>query len=184
MPRGPAPRSAADNAARGNPGKRPTLAAAAAIIPTGEVKPPAKMRQSARHVWNTLAPELFRLNVLRATDANALARYCDDVVDYREASEKLRSEGQVYKVESNHGSYHRMSPWVAIKDRIVARLIAMEDRFGLSPQARQSIMIRAAAIATQGSLPFGEPDPSGPSSPTVPVPDDNPIGFLGAPTRH
>ena len=186
MARGPAPKSAAEKRARGNPGKRsirePSIAPGVVV---GDAKPDANLRPVARNVWNRLAPELHRLNVLRATDSTALSRYCEDVARYWEVTSKLRKEGETYQVESNHGSYRRINPLVAIQDRIAARLVALEDRFGLSPQARQSIMIRAAQIATQGTLPFGPAEQDDRTKPDAPPPPpDNPIGLLNAVTRH
>ena len=185
MARGPAPRSPDAKKARGNPGKRAATQPAVMAQTIGDIVPDAKLRPRARHIWNRLAPELHRLNVLRPTDCNALSRYCEDMAQYYELTEALRKEGNVYEVQSLHGTYRRTDPRVAILDRVQARLIVMEDRFGLSPQARQSLMIRAVQIATQGQLPFGEASPQDPASPDAPPPPDSPIGFLsGLPTRH
>ena len=184
MPRGPAPQSPETKRAKGNPGRRPIAPPPVVAEPVGDAKPDANLRPKARHVWNLLAPELGRLNVLRSTDSFALSRYCEDVAKYWEVTQKLRTLGDTYEVNSNHGKYTRINPLFAIQERLVARLIAVEDRFGLNPQARQAIVVRAAQIASQGTLPFGPNEPDTPGAPPPPVADDTPIGFLGAPTRH
>lgn len=182
---GPPPQPDAVKRLRGNPGKRKLASDKEVPVvaqPVGHAKPSNKLRPAARHVWNTLAPELQRLNLLRGTDSNALSRYCDDLAAYWDVSEKLRVKGLTYEVNSNHGTYQRLNPLFTVQERLAARLIVIEDRFGLSPQSRQALMVRAAQLAaSQGNLPFGgaaQPDP-------LPSPDGSPVGFFGdATTKH
>ncbi len=178
MARGPVPQPDSVKRAKGNPGKRalpPPLKEAA----PGEIRPTGKLRQSAMHVWRKLAPELQRQNMLRSTDSEALSRYCDTVVTYWEVSEKLRVQGVTYTSESPHGTYQRLNPLFVIQERLATRLSAMEDRFGLTPAARQSIMVRAAQLAAQPLLPLGDT-----SNASAPAPTQSPIGLLATTTRH
>lgn len=179
---GPPPQPDAVKRARGNPGKRKLKPSSnLAMPPAGAAKPDSHLRVAARHVWNALAPELQRLNLLRGTDSNALSRYCDDVASYWEIRQKLREQGLTYEVKSLHGTYQRLNPLFTIQERLAARLVVMEDRFGLSPQSRQALMVRSAQLAaSQGNLPFGgtiQPD-------AAPPPDSSPIGFFGDTTTH
>lgn len=147
----------------------------------GDAKPSSKLKVAGRHIWNAIAPELSRLNILRATDGTALSRYCDDLATYWEVTEQLRVEGLTYEVNSLHGQYKRVHPLVAIQDRLAARLVSMEDRFGLTPQSRQQLMIRAAQLVSQGNLFGNQAEPHA----TAPAEATDPVGFLGSPpTQH
>jgi P27 family predicted phage terminase small subunit len=180
MPRGPAPQTAAKRTAKGNPGKR-AAKPVAIVNAAGETLPNSDLAPSALHVWAAVVPELQRVNLLRPADSNALSRYCDDVVTYWDVTEKLRAGGHTYVTVSVHGTMTRINPLFLIQERIAARLTVLEDRFGLTPAARQTIMVRAAQLAIQASPPFGDPLNANPSDTTK----ANPLGFLtGAKPVH
>ncbi len=162
--------------AKGNPGKRALPLVADA--PGGAIRPLAKLRPAAISVWHQLAPELERLNFLRATDRQAFGRYCDTLAHYWEVTTALRKAGgDTYETESLHGKMLRVHPLFLVQERLFRRLTELEDRFGLSPAARQSIMLRLAQA--QPMLPFdakpGAPQPA--ASPDA----QSPIGLLNDP---
>jgi len=166
--------------AKGRPGKRRRPAApAASTVASSAVQPTSKLGRSALHVWTKLAPELERMNFLRGTDSNAFARYCQTVAKYWEVSAELDRDGEVYWTETVHGKMKRINPLFLIQERLSRRLIELEDRFGLSPAARQQIMMRLAQ--QQPQLPLR---PQGEAEPTTPPPDAGPIGILGSPKLH
>lgn len=181
MSRGRRPEPAELKAAKGNPGKRAIPRVADA--PSGAIKPLAKLRPAAVAVWRELAPELARMNFLRPTDRHAFSRYCETVVHYWDVTTQLRQSGDTYVTESAHGTMQRVNPLFLIQERLFKRLTDLEDRFGLSPAARQSIMQRLAQV--QPTLPLGEPAHPSPSAdmPASEAPP-SPIGLLGAGRLH
>lgn len=157
--------------AKGNPGKR-ALAAPLEASPV-TLKAPAKLSAAALAVWRETATELERMNFLRPTDRNAFARYCETVAEYWRVSTSLRRlKSNTYETDTLHGRMLRIHPDFLVQDRLFKRLTDLEDRFGLSPAARQAIMLRLAQVQPQ--LPFGAT-----AVPETKEPD-GPIGILGA----
>lgn len=184
MYRGRKPDSDAMQDAKGRPGKRrrATLPASSTVA-SSTIQPSGKLKQPALHIWRALAPDLERLNFLRPTDAQAFSRYCQTVARYWQVSADLDTEGETYTTDSAHGSMKRINPLFIIQERLARRLTELEDRFGLTPAARQQIMLRLAQ--QQPSLPLTPGTAAQPSDqPAPPVPDAGPIGILGAAKLH
>jgi len=162
MARGRKPDPAALQDAKGNPGRRK---AAPNSDQAGDVTPPPVKSTAPRYlkgtpleIWNRIAPELVRMNLLRATDYNALAVYCQTVADYRAATGKLKNTSKVYWTDSNHGRLQRISPWFIVQQRLVKAMLDYEDRFGLNPAMRQRIQLQLAQTPAQLPLTSPEPD--------------------------
>ena len=166
--------------AKGRPGKRrrPAPPAPSSVAST-TVQPNSRLTQSALHIWRTLAPDLEQMNFLRATDSPAFSRYCQTLAKYWEISTELDSEGVVYLTESAHGSMKRVNPLFLVQERLSRRLTEFEDRFGLSPAARQQIMIRLAQ--QQPQLPLAKSAQPDSAQPPAQVPSSGPIGLLNKP---
>ena len=175
MSRGRRPDPQAVRDAKGNPGKRAKVTVdAAAVKPTGAIKPLAKLTPAAIAIWQSLGPDLERLNFIRGTDRELFGRYCQTIVEYWEATRHLRAEGSVYWTDTVHGKMKRINPYFLIQERLAARLIPMEDRLGLNPASRQQFLIRLSNLNPQ--LPFPNPGASAQQPP-----DDMPdVGFLGS----
>jgi len=182
MPRGRRPQPAALIEAKGNPGRRrqPSLVqptSADALRPV--LTPPVKLSGDAATIWRLLAPELERLKFLRPTDAHPFARYCRDLAHYWDVTHRLDTAGDTYLSESVHGKMLRIHPMFIIQERLGRRLEAAEDRFGMSPAARQSIMLRLANLQpAQGSLPGTQAGATPQPLPAEPVGIGSPIGAL------
>ena len=172
--KGRRPDSDVTREAKGAAGKRRSTAPVDAPASASAIRPLAKLTPAATAIWRSLAPDLERRNLLRDTDRQALARYCQDVTTYWTLAEELRREGVTYVTESAHGTMRRVDPRFLVQERIVTRLIAAEDRFGLSPLSRQQLL-RLVANA-QGSLAFPGPGAT-PDAPPA-VDPESPIGFL------
>ena len=161
--------------AKGNPGKRP-IAATTDEAPALKSASPKELSDDARKVWDSLSPELTRLKFLRESDRAAFARYCEYASRWWALTKVIATDGETYWTESAHGKMRRVNPDFLVRDRIETRLQALEDRFGLSPAARQQILQRLALapqLAPPGDLfedrakaASGEaPPPARPSSP-------------------
>jgi P27 family predicted phage terminase small subunit len=169
MMRGRRPEPAALQEAKGNPGRRKPRAQIEVAPADGRA--PEHLSRDAKLVWAALAPELERLKFLRLTDVPAFARYCSDLAKYWEITRKLATQTETYWTESNHGRLQRVNPLFLVQDRIARRLNDIEDRFGLSPAARQRIFQQLAAATPM--LPLGDTAPST-QQPTA----ESPIGLL------
>lgn len=162
--------------AKGNPGKRPNPMASTDDLPELEAAAPKELRGEARKIYAEVAKQLAHVKLLRASDRQALARYCDTLNEYWKVTRKLqgpkaRGGGYTYEAKTTSGGKMlRANPLFMIQDRLARRLDTMEDRFGLNPRARQEIMYRLAQQGASPQLPFpggedertpGDSDPEG-----------------------
>lgn len=172
--------------AKGNPGKRPV----ADQPEEQESQEPAKSQAAEEpgwltadglRVWRSLGPDLERMRFLRPTDREAFARYCHNLAEYRKAVKDLRTQGYSYITDNG---YHRQTG-AAVRCAQLERILeSAEDRFGLSPRARQQIMI--AMAARPAAPPPAHPAQPGdkPDSEAPPLSDPSGqtdlVGFLAA----
>ncbi len=186
--KGRKPKPAEVREAQGNPGHRP-LSTAAHDVPGLKASAPKGLPVAARRIWEELAPELGRMKLLRSTDFGAFSRYCEHLARWVALTKDLRKKGETYVTESAHGTMERVRPAFLVRDRLESRLESLEDRFGLSPSARQQLLQRlsmAPPLPQQPGL-FGDdaaqqPGQS-PDAPTVPpAPAASPVGLLNR--RH
>ncbi len=176
MARGRKPDTAALQDLKGNPARRKRVPVS--DLPAGGLRPSSKLTPAAQAVWRSLAPDLERVNFIRSTDAQLLSRYCQTVVMYWESQQAVRKGGTTYETESLHGKMRRINPDFVVQMRLEQSLVSMEDRLGLSPLARQQILLRLANTA-QPSLPLSQTADAQkqPLSPDQPSPA-SPIGLL------
>ncbi len=184
--RGRKPKPAELKALQGNPGKRAQPAPPAEPDPEPPAQPPETASTAPKHlsdaaarVWATLAPHLTRLKFLRVTDQEAFARYCEHIARYWHLTRALATTGETYETETKHGRMRRINPEFLVRDRIERQLESLEDRFGMSPRARQQILQQMAAATP--ALPFG--DPPGREAEHAPEPPSpSPVGVLNSGT--
>lgn len=143
------PKPAALKEAQGNPGKRATGAEAEAQLAGLGSTAPGHLDESGRAVWDRVRDQLPR-NIVKATDENALAAYCQTVAQYWDATRQLRAVGAVYETESAHGAMRRKEPWFDIQQRLLRSMQTYESEFGLTPAARQRLL---SVLAAQPQLP-------------------------------
>lgn len=151
---------------------QPTANAAKPETAQGLVTAPSWLKGEARRIWDNEAPGFVNARLLGRTDVVSFGRWCQTMADWLELAEVLREKGQFYDVQSNHGTYIRAHPAAARMDRLETRLVALEDRFGGNPSARQRI-IAARAQTPMGDL-FGQP-----SANTAPQPDPTEVPDTG-----
>lgn len=122
----------------GNPGKRP--------LNTNEPKPalasgecPDHLDPRAREVWERLAPEFVRLNLLNLLSAETLAGFCDSYARWVVATEEIRKTGEVVKAPSG---YPVQNPWRAIANKAFDQWTRLAADFGMTPSAMSRIGIK------------------------------------------
>lgn len=174
--RGRRPDPAAIQEAKGNPGHRPRAKSAVKHeeeLPQADSAArvlPFKIPASAKKVHDLVGPQLRAINMLRPTDEPAFWRYCDTMASYWGVTEKLqRLGGATYKCKTTTGeTMHRIRPEFIVQERLARRLDTLEDRFGLTPMARQQYLL-ALMRNPQGQLPLSNPRSEQPD-------DEMPIG--------
>lgn len=155
---------------KGNPGRRPlTAPGEGPPLPPVKETAPAGLSKEGRKVWGEIAPHLARMQFLRATDHPALARWCENLAKWWKVERKLRREADVYWTESKHGRIKRINPLVNVQNALEKRLVALEDRLGLSARARQEILRSLAAQAPQLPGLGGEDAPAAEALPATPL---------------
>lgn len=196
MTRGRKPDTDDQQAAKGNPGKRlsqkeveTVRARSPAPVTVGKVRPPKWLKRSrkATEVWNDLAPQLERLNLLSALDASPFARYCRYVVEWIAADVAVQKEGTWFDaVDTNGNATKKRHPAFVAVQQLEKMLGDMESSFGMRPDTRYKIMRDQAAAHGLGNLPlWGDQQPlqqstTAESSDTPPAPEPTDlIGILG-----
>ena len=136
MPRGRPPKPTAVKKAEGNPGKRP-LNTSEPRLPPALPDPPATLTGEALVEWNRVAPELFTAGVLTASDRGALAGYCQAWADWVKARGYLADK----MIMTTPNGFEIPSPWVAIANKALDKMLKIASEFGLTPSARARIHV-------------------------------------------
>lgn len=178
MKSGPKPQPGELAALKGNPGHRPVVTTPADVGQIAE-RPPAFIKtEAARKLWLELMPMLRQLRFVKQTDEFAVGRYCIHLARFLDLNAKVsaaaKSGGGVsYETDTNHGRMLRLHPHFAAMMRIEEALVKLEDRIGLTPASRQSLMVRVAG--NPGDLPTAPL-----TDPRQPRPASSPVGMLAA----
>ena len=192
MTTGPKPRPGEQSALLGNPGHRPVVTTPD-TVPQLDDAPPDWMEaprprtigrgRSAvkihgtdpRQIWAALMPSLRALRFVKSTDRNALGRYCTHIARWIDLSRILDAKGSTYVTQSNHGTLDRIRPEANLILRLETVLTQLEDRLGLTPAARQSLIVRLADLRGADPAASGAASSSSVARPN----DDMPLSPLG-----
>lgn len=182
MARGPKPKPAAirDQLKPVRSKRKPAQAAAPDLaISNGSVGAPDWLSEDGRAIWNKEAPPFMQARLLGRTDVVSFARWCETLANWLRLKDILATAGEFYTVASAHGTYTRPHPAGSRMDRLEVRLVALEDRFGGNPSARQRIVAARANTPIGGLFddkPGASPDPT--AAPEPVKAEDSPTGFL------
>ncbi len=159
MARGRKPDSAAQQEAKGNPGRRKTAKPAAGTAAqskiTAGIKQPAWVRKSAKatRIWNDLMPLLARLNLADQLDAFPLHRYCRYAVDWMIADRAITDEGMFVNYTSTVGSERKaLHPAWRARGDCETELAKIEASYAMRASDRYRILRDQAAA--HGLLPL------------------------------
>lgn len=173
---------------KGNPGKRRLHLSK---LPDGEavqVKAPDYVSGPAeKQIFARAVEALSSARFVRRTDADVLGRWA--VYLARWVSIKKRLNGKkadvYYETASKHGKMLRVHPLFASMFKVEQHLMALEDRLGLNPTSRQSIvrgLINAPSIPAGDLFGEGVEKPAAPIKPHEPAEADK--GVLGFLIKH
>jgi P27 family predicted phage terminase small subunit len=158
----------------------PVVAAAEGEVSEGRLKAPAWLKGEALQIWEKRGPILRDMRLLGPADEPAFARYCRNFAKWLQIRAALDRRGYTYDAPmTGGGKMRRIDPAFGVADRLERQLLALEDRFGMSPSERQRIMSQRAQPA-QGNLFEPSKRPNDPAAEPTPAaePIDSPIGLL------
>jgi Phage terminase, small subunit len=185
---------------KGNPGKR-KLALDGAVAPVqkqvaARTMPSVAIPEFLKHerertIFKRVIEDYLQRRIAREVDFMAYGRWASYVHDWMSCKEYLEGKAKFYKPKSANGN-ERLASHPVWQDQIALEklLQSLEDRLGLNPAARQSILRGLAAMPSAiGGLFGDEPhaeDPTGPPAPSAPAPEGpppegevmSPLGFL------
>jgi P27 family predicted phage terminase small subunit len=141
--------------AQGFPGKKRKVKGSSGASDAGHLdsmESPAKLDAGSKRVWQHLVPMLRERKFIQATDLRTLARYCKFLSLFEAIAPSVNAKNIVVTTVSDAVTMDRLNKNFLALLHLDSRLEKMEDRFGLSPQARQTILAHAAAQAPR--LPF------------------------------
>lgn len=188
MARGRKPIPAEIKVLKGNPGKRRLAIAGKsdADQDLGSLKTPEFLTgPDEKKVFRLICDELALRRFVRTTDIMGLARWASYMAKWIRATKDLGRKKAYYETKSRHGSLLRVHPLHVIIRDMERLLLPLEDRLGLNPAARQTIlkgMMPGAGAAADLFPETKAPAPSA-ATPAESVAND-PLGFLGQTTRH
>lgn len=125
---------------QGNPGHRPIVKTP--DVAAADATSPEWLDEMGRSIWTLYMPRLRGMGYVKDTDRLAFARLCDHTARWLRLREKVNVKGESYTTESRHGKMERINPDFAAMLRVEEKMVQLEDRFGLTPAARQQILAR------------------------------------------
>lgn len=127
--------------AEGNPGKR----ALNSLEPTPEylddLAPPAHLPESAKVIWNELAPPLRRTKLLTEVDRDTLAITCIALSQHRYASQKV--DEYIKLADADPSQQTKLQAWLITQSMSYKQAMKGLTEFGCSPRARTAIQLQA-----------------------------------------
>lgn len=113
--------------------------------------PPEHIQGEARKEWFRLGRKLYRLGLLTDIDLSAFGAYCDQYALWIEAKEQVRTYGTVL-IAPKTGLFSQ-SPYLAIANGAVERMMKYLVEFGMTPSSRSRIQALPQEVAAD---PFEE----------------------------
>lgn len=122
---------------RGNPSKEPIPPEprVSALLPPCPFHAGPRRELEACRTWHRLVRLLGPAGVLRASDAEALAAYCETWSRWLEAADHVRREGMV--IQTDRGPAR--SPWWDVFEQASRQLRMLAAELGLTPAARARV---------------------------------------------
>jgi len=102
-------------------------------MPKPVPEPHELMSETAKRVWQELAPEMVRLNRLEPRHEHMFAAYCETVADVVELTSNIAINGRTYEVKTRNGlQQKKTADWQARQDAL-ATMTRIGALFGMSP---------------------------------------------------
>lgn len=104
-----------------------------------------------REVWDYTLKQLQQMKIVTAADRDLLHAYCEQVVQYRKATEMIHEDGILI-----HGPHGPMKhPAIVVMEHAAAMMARLAVTFGLTPQGRSAIRVgdQRATASVQSQAP-------------------------------
>lgn len=101
---------------------------------------PPWLTDEAKVIWRYHAGNLHSAGLLKKTDRDTFAAYCESVADFQRATERLQREGAQYVFRNYNGTYQE-NPYVYQKNRAMEKMLKFAAEFGMSPSARSRFKV-------------------------------------------
>jgi P27 family predicted phage terminase small subunit len=136
----------------GNKGKRPIDKQEPDPDYLHDLEAPDWLPDSAKVVWNEVAPSLSKSKLLTCVDIEPLAMGCVAIAQYRAATTHVGNAPVKCKyTEDEEGNVRsvgeHINPWALIQSMTFKQAMVVFEKFGMTPQARTRI-----AVQPQGDL--------------------------------
>lgn len=127
----------------GNPGHRPIPAdSPEPELPAECPEPLSYLSRMAKIEWRRVAPELYRLGLLKGLDVQPLAIYCQAYADLRKAQEVLNKDGLTYIHVNKAGEENlTVRPEHYIVQACMKQIKAFCTEFGMTPSSRSRLSL-------------------------------------------
>lgn len=150
---------------------------AANVAPIGDA--PDWLGATGRKAWEIAAPALKAINLLSEPDRIAFARYCSWLAEYFDLEKAKPKRARAVKTTTSRAvKMDRIDRGFLARLQLDKRLIEYEDRFGMTPAARNAIFAKLATgyqPANKGTQPGPGPTAGGNAEPKKTA---GPLGFL------
>ena len=130
------------------------LASAGGAVLGGVGDAPPGLSSGAREKWGHLVPLLSRSCPLVATDADAIAQYCEAWALRCKALSELHADGNKLVHQTPNGAL-QINPLITIARQQEAVMMRLSERFGLDPASRQRLKLGAGGDGGESDE-FGE----------------------------
>lgn len=111
--------------------------------PAGKPTKPAWLTGEGAKLWKQVTAQLAQMGTLAKSDAQAIARYCDQVVRWVAAAEFLKKYGETYPLKDDKGKVRcfQQFPQVGIVNKLSVSILRLEQEFGLTPSSRARLKV-------------------------------------------
>jgi P27 family predicted phage terminase small subunit len=94
--------------------------------------------EGAELIWNDIAPQLIRMKILKQSDLQALALYCNEFARYLKMATVLHEQGETYLTMDGTP---RRRPEVQVMYESLRVVNTYQSRFGLTPADRDRLTV-------------------------------------------
>jgi P27 family predicted phage terminase small subunit len=116
---------------------------------------PTWLREDARPYFDALTQEFEGMDLLRNVDVNALALYCDALLDYVTFTAIIEREGVMTEHTNKAGAENSVPhPLLSKKKQAFDQMSKLMSEFGLTPSARTKLAMSIPKAVEEDS-PFG-----------------------------